>query len=980
MILVLMCGLAIACCVGSGAPMPLTSGPLAIVADSDTGALREITVGGQRCGGDDGVARSGFAIADWAAGGEFVPVPCSVSPDGDGWLFAGEAASVKLTARFAQTDAGLGPVRVHVADTSGQGRAISLRFALPIDPDGWSLSRSLDRRVSIVRGVHYDNASSCPIGSGKLDLWPVTAISRDDVTLALSVPLDEPCIYHVACDAADGCLYIAFDLALAALTQGRPREAEVSFAVHGLDNGWGLRAALEAYYRLHPHLFERRTDRGGGWFAWGDILAIGPPICDFGLAFHEGPATTEAKAHNRALGILTFPYIEPGMFQLHFGDFDHRPSREEIMERLESYAEEADAESAASQSADPYGNVKQMCRAILRSGCRDPDGELVIGAIGQYPWVAGSRWAAQFPLVLDPDIAGGAADLYLQWAASNVPSDEWGDGQYLDSYSAHVTRLDYDPSHLALAEQPLCFDPQTLAPCQLMAIPMFEYVDKLLEQLAPLGKLILVNAYGHNAPFPFHQFDVLGKEHWISPSGRLFERYRAMAYHKPVTDLPSSEAADEAFLEECLVYNVFPGGYGRGEWGQQGMRPTYRRVVPLLRLLDRLGWQPVPWARSSAIEAKVERYGPVRETAALVCYAIYNPYAPQVIDLRISRRETGIPRRAWCVELLRDRPLSWEEDGDALTVSLGLGPRETALVAIGDAAAQRTLLRWLAEDRRADAKLCAVEWQLREGQEHPLRARLDDEGADAPALRRMAGEITEPAHPIDARMAELLTTAADLLERAADLSPRRPQAVEAPETQPAGAKLPWRETFDTLDPTRWVLGEEHPGIEVKDGELLLTLPGDVKSVALRSTEPFDFGARPLAFRFRFQYNHAGHQWYLMQSFQLMPTASGGSDDFIHVRMDPRVNVRVENGEAPATNWQRTLTDWVSFAPNEPHEAVLRMDKSSFRLTIDGKDCGSGAHELRFGLGYIHLGLYSGHGGHGDVCSCDEIEVREASDD
>jgi hypothetical protein len=164
---------------------------------------------------------------------------------------------------------------------------------------------------------------------------------------------------------------------------------------------------------------------------------------------------------------------------------------------------------------------------------------------------------------------------------------------------------------------------------------------------------------------------------------------------------------------------------------------------------------------------------------------------------------------------------------------------------------------------------------------------------------------------------------------------------------------------------------------VRDGELLLSLTGNARSVAMRSKECFDFGARPLEFRFRFRYNHAGHQWYLMQSFQLVPLASGGADDFIHVRLDPRVNVRVENGEAPATNWQRTLTEWVGFAPNEPHEAVLWIDKSTFRLTVDGTDCGSGPHELRFGLGYIDLGLYSGHGGHGDVCAFDEIEVREA---
>ena len=34
------------------------------------------------------------------------------------------------------------------------------------------------------------------------------------------------------------------------------------------------------------------------------------------------------------------------------------------------------------------------------------------------------------------------------------------------------------------------------------------------------------------------------------------------------------------------------------------------------------------------------------------------------------------------------------------------------------------------------------------------------------------------------------------------------------------------------------------------------------------------------------------------------------------------------------------------------------------------------HDLGFTKGYVSLGLYSGHYGHGDVCWFDDLEVHE----
>ena len=181
----------------------------------------------------------------------------------------------------------------------------------------------------------------------------------------------------------------------------------------------------------------------------------------------------------------------------------------------------------------------------------------------------------------------------------------WGEGRYLDSFSAHVDRLDYAPEHLAHSTLPLAWQADAEAPggfrvCQPVAAATFAYANGLRALMDAHGKLILVNQFGHGAPCPFHVFDCLGKEYWVSGAGRLLQRYRAVSQHKVVSNLPSDKPIPDTALREFLVYGVFPGGYGRGDWGQEQMRAAYRRVLPLLRLEHRLRWEPVPHARAQS--------------------------------------------------------------------------------------------------------------------------------------------------------------------------------------------------------------------------------------------------------------------------------------------------------------------------------------------------------------------------------------------
>ena len=69
----------------------------------------------------------------------------------------------------------------------------------------------------------------------------------------------------------------------------------------------------------------------------------------------------------------------------------------------------------------------------------------------------------------------------------------------------------------------------------------------------------------------------LGKEYWVLAPGASLQRYRASSHQKVVSNLPRNEPISDRQLREFLVYGIFPGGYGRTGWGEEGMRATTGR-------------------------------------------------------------------------------------------------------------------------------------------------------------------------------------------------------------------------------------------------------------------------------------------------------------------------------------------------------------------------------------------------------------------
>jgi hypothetical protein len=502
---------------------------------------------GVDCGGAEvtgrGVTASGFSLRDCGSQKTYEPVSGRLTAIGDGVQFEGgnQAQTLAVSARCTAEDDWIA-VRAEVQNLSETDRAVSLRFALPVACTGWKWAARLHRSEPLLAGREAHLGTATPLGTGHLALRPVAAVSDERRTLGLVMPVDFIGQYDFCADVDQELFSVAVDFAMTRYSPRFFKSVKIELYVDGEADGWGLRSVLDRYYATRPELFARHTEAAGGWFAWGDILRQPPPVCDYGLKFHEQPESEDGYRHDAALGIRVYPYIEPFMYQMCLGDQpeDERPTREFVLKRLEAWAKPETTGRLPSGGFRTQETLEKICRAIRRYGPHDPSGEPIIGAIGQYNWISGSKWAAQFPLDLAPAIPDGAGQDRLDHVRTHLMSQPHLNGIYLDSMANHFSRVCYPKENLEYATYPPLFDRRTLQPCSMVAFAAWEWVDALWDMLPPQKRELLPNLYGQITPIPWHRLTVMGKEHRLEPAGPLMQQYRTMGYRKVVTQLPAT--------------------------------------------------------------------------------------------------------------------------------------------------------------------------------------------------------------------------------------------------------------------------------------------------------------------------------------------------------------------------------------------------------------------------------------------------------
>ena len=539
----------------------------------------------------------GFQVRDVAAGSGFHAISDAA---------LGLTLDVEKTQRDGRTF-----YDVTLADTTGKDRAITLVYAIRTAAVRWLDSPM--RGTDLSAGGEMANAHHYPAGSiEQLSRYPFGAVvcekdgGREGI--ALGIDMARPAFFRIAYNCTTEELYLAYDVGLTP----EKNTARLRFCEFTFDPEWEFRAAAAEYYAAFPEAFVRRVERQGLWMPFAKISQV-EGWEDFGFCFKEG---TNETGWDDSHDILTFRYTEPMTWWMRMAA-DMPRDYEAALAEAKRLAEAGD----------------RNARALLTSGMYGADGKLTARLLDT-PWCNGAVWSMNSM----PGIRGEVTDFKNKWTASN-PDRRYAedanprvDGEYIDSAEGYVTApLDFRRDHFAAAETPLCFDPDSHAPCILRGLVAFEYIRAIAEDVHGRGKLMMANGVPDRLCWLAPLVDVSGTETNWNPGGRwspwtpenLLHR-RALCKGKPYCFLMNtnfdefSHEKTEKYMKRALAFGMFPGFFSANASTKHYFtnpalynrdRGLFKKYIPLCRLVAEAGWEPIPLARTDAEDVCLERFG-----------------------------------------------------------------------------------------------------------------------------------------------------------------------------------------------------------------------------------------------------------------------------------------------------------------------------------------------------------------------------------
>ena len=496
-----------------------------------------------------------------------------------------------------------------LADTSGNDRAVTLVYALPVEGDGWRWLADPRREVEAQSASEYVNASRFRgVGNTRISRYPFAANARGDTGLAIGIDMGKPAFFRVAYSTDTRELFVAYDIGLAT----EKNAAEVRFCSFSFDPKWGFRSALAKYYGIFPDHFRCRTPEQGMWMPFAKISEV-EGWEDFGFKFKEG---TNETAWDDRHDIITFRYTEPHTYWLRMG--------KDVPRSMDAALEHA-------QKLAAKGNKR--AQALLTSGYHDEQGRLC-ARFRDTPWCNGAVWSINS----SPGVQGEVTDFRNSWG-KEIRERLYGpkrkadlDGEYVDSSEGYTTEvLDFRGDHFVAATAALTFASGSHKPAIFRGLIAYEYIRALEKDVHGMGKLMMANSTPSRLCWLAPWLDVLGTEtnwnrggKWQPMSDEALLYKRALCGPKPFCFLMNTVFDEfphervEKYMKRCLAYGMFPGFFSHnaseGHYFKRPNlynrdRPLFKRYVPLCKLVAEAGWQPITLARSSDPKVYVERFG-----------------------------------------------------------------------------------------------------------------------------------------------------------------------------------------------------------------------------------------------------------------------------------------------------------------------------------------------------------------------------------
>jgi hypothetical protein len=500
----------------------------------------------------------------------------------------GEIAGLQVIVTYRPYENHLA-ITTTVTDSTGGPRALDIGWGIPLSASGWTWwdglheNRTVTTEEDFARAVSADIAGYLPIS-----LYPYAALENGDINLSLAIPLDSPRYVLLHYDGLNKRYEGLAHLGISPLATRLNNSADFTLLLYQSQAGWGLRAAAEKHAIIGPN--------------WYDTPSNPEEYVDFAQAHFSasGESGEALKEYNEA-GIYTAQYT---VFELNEAMEDKdspRPTYTQALEQVQSL-------SIFSSSV--------IC---------DSAGEAHLKGISVYRW-APQHWTAIWIPNMDPDISGGYGQVKLEQLKNLfTETKEAGltvNGVEIDNFIS-VTTVDLCPEHLALADLPLTYDPNTYQPGVHVASAAWEYLTQLRALLdaqpaPPRG--ISVNFWGLGIPNLLSSFidgfasegEILatGPTNWTTPIldyRRATAMRRLRMYSNQETN--QTQAQIETFAHEAIFYATLVNrGTHAANWSED-MENILEWANTQSKPLATLGWEAIPYATTDTPDIWVERYG-----------------------------------------------------------------------------------------------------------------------------------------------------------------------------------------------------------------------------------------------------------------------------------------------------------------------------------------------------------------------------------
>ncbi len=652
-----------------------------------------------------------FFVAE-APDREYVPVTGEVSAvDGGVALDAkmeqmGLALQAKLTG-----DAECVRIEGVLSDTTGEDRAIAVRLSLPIDAEGWSWYDDAEDHQQVSGDASYRWTYKCKAGSGECSVYPWSALSGPEMGVSLALPLSQgPRVFIMQHDQGTPALSLTFFFGLTRDATNNPSRGPFSCVIYRHDPRWGMRSAMERYYRLYPESFVKRPDFEG-YLNYARYEEFDPKTHRIGRSgtYRIEDASDYGEGYNfihHVHGCYDFRMIP--------SDDPQTPSDQTVWSWL--------GEMVEKEKEKPrwYVPTDETMKKIA------------FGPKGQIRYIGDTRywraqegynhldqpgWGLNFMVNEDPDISSTCADstrariaAYLEANPRRRAWDACVTADAIEGYFANQRGLNFRREHFATTLVPLTFDKET----RHVGMPniIWDFHKKAWWPITEESKVVVygnANLYEQMFVLPFVDVPMIEGD-WGVRAPERFERFlRASGHHKiwrwwrASMKLGGYGEKDYASVlrhfERGLAYAIYPAVGVMGELADRDYRGLFRQYIPAIEEVSIAGWEPVPYARADE-GVVVERYGSFTDGELHLTLRNYAEELKTVIPA-IERSALGIPPNAElvAVDILPGIPqpqvvgADWKvEVGADGTRALWIGTREQ-LAQHGFRLAGRTLDR-----------------------------------------------------------------------------------------------------------------------------------------------------------------------------------------------------------------------------------------------------------------------------------------------